>query len=936
MAQTFTTASGSVLIIPDSSVDVVVASQPSGVALSGVIALVGEADEGPSWQQDKADGIKPSSQSFGPGDIGRVISKFGSGRLVDAYRGIVAPSASTRIQGSPNRIILIKSNDSTKASLTTQDSHGTFQAKRGGALGNSISEAVSTAQSEAAPTTSSFSYVPSASSASLAIRANGEAQQTLAISADTSPAALATALTGLSKINAVGGVDRAFVSALTVSDTLQLQVVSGQVVKFKLATPDVFTVTPQAGDVIRVPAGSVIEGGSAENVGWYLVTAVSNTTALAEVTAKKITAGAPLAVAPTAFSATPADDLVCFSSIKIDNMSGVDRNVLSGLTGQNITVSVVGSALTATLASGQVFANRPQVGDIAYIPSGSPYQGAGSANVGWYQLTEVLNTTTSAYIKMSRLSNGSPVAVAAAAISGASNIQVLDRQIKGVGKALEIKDNAGTVNVNTMFKQLAVDSAVTFLGSLLTSSAELRKTISVKLGQSESSITVGGQVALQLGYAGTTATATVGEVSGVLRLQTSVTGGLGANLDLDLSKIATIADLVTKINQNVGYSAAVGSSLDGQRNPSVLDQCTVSICSAANRPGRIKRDLYDLTLGNGSLASNSLVSYDATATAGLPEDNSYAFLSGGDKGGSSGLQLAQAIDALASVRCNFVVPLVSQDAADDIADDETEPTSTYTVDAVNAAVRAHVIAMSTAKVKRHRVGVVSKRGTFQQAKDSALNMANYRIAHTFQDVFDLDSNGDINQFQPWMGSVKAAGMQAAGGYKAIFNKSIACSGAVHADGSFDDENVSDCEDAILAGLMPIQRQETGGFTFLTDQTTYGIDNNVVYNSLNVVYVADLMALSLAESLKRAFVGESTADVTNANAESFIRGKMAEFLSLKYIVGTDQYVSGWKSISVSISGSVMEVGVSAIIQSPIRFIPITLTVEGVKSSSSAQG
>jgi len=934
MAFQLTLSQGGVLIIPDSAVNINVASSPSGIATSGIVAIVGEANEGPSWSQDAANGNKLSENSYGPTDIARVQAKYGSGRLVDAFRGAITPSASNRIQGSPNRIILVKSNNSTKASRLTSDNHGTFEALRGGEAGNGIQQSVATSTAEDAASTDSFSYVPSTSASSMALRVNGGAAQVQAISANMTPAALAAALTALSNLNAVGGVDRSLIAGLT-GQNIELSVVSGQNVEISLATPNVFA-SPAVGDTLRIPTGSVLAGTGSANVGWYLVTSVSNLTTGATISAKKITTGAPLAVAPTAISATPASDLLGYSSMTIDNMSGTNRNILTGLTGQNITISVVSSSLTATLASGQVFATSPRIGDIVYIPSGSAFAGSGSANVGWYQVVTVSNSTASAFIQMSRLSNGLPVAVAATPIAASSDIQDLDPQIKGIGKTLEIYDNGGAVNINTVAKQLGVDSAASWLESMITSSAELRKTLSLIRSSSNTleTFNAGGSIAFSLGYNGTAATASLVVVSNKLRLQTSVTGGSGGNLDLDLSKVATISDMVSKINANTGYSAAIGSTLDGQRNPSVLDQTSFSIASTlGNRPGRVKHDLWDITGANTSLNLGSgLADYIPTATAGLPEDNSALFLSGGDKGGSTGLQMSQAVDALQGVRCNFVVPAVSRDASLDIADDETESTSTYTVDAVNAAVKSHCINMSTPKTKRHRIGIVSKKGTFAEAKQSALTMSNFRIGHVFQDVIDLNSDGELETFQPWMGGCKAAGMQAAGVYKSIFNKTVNISGVKHED--FDDENVSQAEDALTSGLIPLQRQETGGINFLSDQMTYGIDNNFVYNSMQAVYVADLMALSLAQSLKTAFVGESVADVTTGAVQGFVEGKMAEFLALKFTVGTSKAPAGWKSISVNITPGVISVNVVAVEATSVYFIPINLDIEGIEASNAA--
>jgi hypothetical protein len=934
---------GSVLIVPSSSVNITVATQPTGIATSGILALLGEADEGPAWNDS---GESLSSLSFSPVDSDRVAAKFGSGRLVDAFRNIGQPSASPKVGGGPNRIILIKTNSSTKASSTTADSSGTFSAKRAGQPGNLIKYSISDNVSESAPTTDSFSYVPSSSSSALAARVNGGSRQTLSISANTTPTALAASITALSNLNAVGGINRSVLSGLS-GQNISLTVVSGQVVDIALALGQVFATAPQVGDTARIPAGSVIEGGSAENVGWYLVTAVVNTTSTAKITATKITSGAPANVAATPISGTPDNDLIDYSYMRVDDMSGENRNILTGLVGQTATVTVASSSLTFTLASGQVFPSSPKIGDIVYIPSGSAYQGAGNANVGWYSVTSVSNTTSSAFLTASRLSNGNPVAVGSTAIVATSDVQDYRRDIDGVGKSLEIRDNSGTVSITTILKQLGVNSSVTWISSssspqLLVSGAEMQKSVRLVRSSTNSSETfnIGGNISLQVSYQPSstsgTATLTILTSSGTRRLQTSVSGGPGVNLDIDLSTVPTINDLVNIINSNTGYSAQAFTATEGQRSTMVLDQVTaMGICTElGTKPGRIKSDLYDLTLGQSGFRNSVLITYSSASLAGLPESQSDTFLSGGAKGASTGLQFSNAIDALKSVRCNFVIPLVSQDASDDAADGLTDGSSTYQVDAVNQLVKSHVLAMSTPKIKRHRIAVVSKKDTFDNAKQSAQNMSSFRVAHTFEDVLGVGSDGNTKQFQPWLAAATAASFQAAAFSRTIFNKAINISGALQDAGDWHDENVTDVENALLAGLLPIVRQSNGQLVFASDQMTYGVDNNFVYNSMQAVYTSDLMALSLADSLQTAFVGEVTADVTPAAVIAFIKSKMIEFLNLKFTASTDKFPAGWKDITVNISVPSMFVKVVAILSSGIYFIPIDLVIEGVSSSAAA--
>jgi len=935
MARVYVTADGSTLIIPDSSIATSVISNPQGLATTGVIALVGEADQGPQWSQED----RLSSNSFGPGDINRVVAKYGSGRLVDAYRGAVAASASSRIKGSPQRFILVKSNLGLNAMKQTDDGHGKILADAAGAPGNSIKESISTAVDEVAPSTSKFSYAPSASGASADIRVNGGAKQALAISANTLPSSLAQAITALNNLNAVGGVNQNIMSGLSASNQIAVAV-SGQNVTISLTAPAVFGASPAIGDSMNIPSGSVIAGVGNANVGWYIVTAVSNTSASASISAVKITAGAPVAVSSVALSATPANDLVDYSSISINNMSGTDRQVLTGLVGVNASVSVAGPAITFALATGK-FASNPQIGDWLHIPSSSAYAGAGSANVGWYQVSAVNNVAGSAYVTASRLSNGSPVAVSSTAIAATSDVQVLDRQIRGVGKSMMILDNAGAVNINTLFLNLGTANAASWIGQQLDSASEFAKQFSFSnsiTNVNESPI-VGGHIALEVGYLGTTATMSIAMSGANLMLTTSVTGGSGTNLSIILNSVNTISDLCALISSNAGYYAQPGSGTDAQRSPMILDQVSnVGICSdvASTAPGLIKRDIWDLTAGPGNIAASSIqVTYMPIATAGLPDDEGPYFLSGGAKGGTTALQMAQSITALSTVRCNFVVPLVSQDATLDSAAGLTDQSSTYTVDAANAAARAHVIAMSTPKVKRHRVAQVSKLDTFQNQQSAAEILASFRCTMCFQSIKDLNSQGAIVTFQPWMGAAKVAGMQAAGFYKAIYNKALQISGVVNPVG-FDDQADSLVEQAILSGMIPVSQMEDGSFRFRTDQTTYGVDNNFVYNSLQAVYVADIIALSLAQAIRDAFVGESVADVQPSTVISFVKAKMEEFLNKKLIVRSPQQGApgGWISINAELDEDVLLVDAVVIEATSIRFAPITLEIEGIKASAAA--
>ena len=83
----------------------------------------------------------------------------------------------------------------------------------------------------------------------------------------------------------------------------------------------------------------------------------------------------------------------------------------------------------------------------------------------------------------------------------------------------------------------------------------------------------------------------------------------------------------------------------------------------------------------------------------------------------------------------------------------------------------------------------------------------------------------------------------------------------------------------MSGLLILENPPTGGFRWLSDQTTYGKDNNFVFNSLQVMYTADFMALDLLQSFDNFAVGQAISDISAANALVFLKYKMDQYLKI---------------------------------------------------------
>lgn len=433
-------------------------------------------------------------------------------------------------------------------------------------------------------------------------------------------------------------------------------------------------------------------------------------------------------------------------------------------------------------------------------------------------------------------------------------------------------------------------------------------------------------IALYIGYEGTTATVTIDEDS----LVTAVTGGSGAALNINLANFATVSDLAAYINSQTGYSASAGVS-STQAPTSVLDQVAAQgIASTASdlKPGRIKRSVQNF---KNAVAQSTALDFEATAVAGLPDEMaSQAFLSGGAKGNTLAADVASATTALESIDVNFVIPLFSRNATDDIAEGLTESGSTYTISAINALIKNHVLKMSTAKIKKHRLGFVSYWGQYSDIQAEASAMANARISLTFQKTSQVNSVGEIKSYLPWHTACIAAGMQAAGFYKAIVNKFANVISFTDPSG-FDSGSPGDIEAALDAGLLFLEKGVVGS-KWVSDQTTYGVDTNFVYNSIQAMYDVDLVSLDLSASFQTAFVGQSLADVDASTALSFLASKMDSYKKQKLIAASDDAPLGYRNAKVSINGPIMEISVEIKPATAIYFIPISIEVSQVTNSA----
>lgn len=846
MAITYTSTSG-VLVIPGAYASYTVQNTSSSIATAGVLMLIGEANQGPDFTLED----ELQLNSFGPDQQSDVIAKYGSGNLVDAYRGAIVAINDPSIQGSFNRVIIVKTNPSIKAQAQLLDSNSANYAvladQSYGKKGNLIYFNVTAATAEAKPTTGNFAWMLPIDALNASIRVNGGTEQALSLSGLETPPALVTAINGLTGVTATGGGNRAVIAAVTGNLAVAA---TGNTVVITYTAP--WAVNPSAGDTLFIPTGSAIAGSASANCGSYIVTSSTNNN---------------------------------ISAIKIMNAAGSPGSLTA-------PVTVASTAVVSTTADLEVFApvNVSTTGSI-------PLDGVGKS----LEINE-LTTGTDLLSNCAYVLSTSTTAAKVNWISKASGAQLL----------VSASEYQASLNVTRQSDNLSEN------------------------------LVAGGRIALSLGYTGIGATASA--VITDLTLTTTVTGGAGTILTINLADYSTMNDLANYINSQAGYSCVVANPALGQATPVALDNGTFTFGSTfGNKTARLKVDAADMfaevndnsaLVEIGSGLGNAFVA--GAAQAGLPGvtvGNTY--LAGGTLAGTTDAIVQQALSALEDVTGNFVVPLMSQDASLDIAAGLTDSSSTYTIAAINAACKTHVIAMSTLKARRRRQAFLSIRGTMANNMLAAYSISNPRCSMNFQDMKDLGLNG-IVQFQPWYSAVKAAGGQAAADYRALTMKQVNCSGILQAAGDFKDNKDSNVEDALNAGLLVMQRdQNGGGFLWVSDQTTYSADDNFVFNSIQAVYAADIIASTLEIRLQKAFVGQSIADISAAQALSSISNIMNDMLRLKRIASSSDAPSGYKGAVVNIAGPIMKVALEVKLAGEILFVPIQFTISQVTQTASQQ-
>jgi hypothetical protein len=444
--------------------------------------------------------------------------------------------------------------------------------------------------------------------------------------------------------------------------------------------------------------------------------------------------------------------------------------------------------------------------------------------------------------------------------------------------------------------------------------AAVEPSATLKLDQKRDNLqeedSVGGAIVMTLGHDGsggvTSATVTIDADSIILNQNASPV------FTLAKSSYTTLQDLVNELNIVTygGWTAAVTNALYNNLPLSVLDHVVTvgALGGTGIMPARIKKDSDEVT---DFFEASTIAEALSQEEVGLPNALVETLLSGGAKGATTAAEIVNALTKFEKFHVNFIVPLFSRDASDDIADGLTDSASTYTIAGVHQSVKTHISLMKTVKRKSERQGFLSLKASYIDSKEQAGVLADARIQLLLQDIRQSDAQGAIKWFQPWALACLMAGARSGTSLgEPLTFKFLNCSGLRHtaqAMSTPDADIVTDFDpdlqgdDAIENGITFLEAPQTGGFRVVVDNTTYNRDANFLYNRGHVVYAADLISYNYRNAMELRYIGRKNT-VTVADVTGTATSILATFRASGLTVQTPDAPSGYKNVVVRIEGS----------------------------------
>lgn len=443
---------------------------------------------------------------------------------------------------------------------------------------------------------------------------------------------------------------------------------------------------------------------------------------------------------------------------------------------------------------------------------------------------------------------------------------------------------------------------------------------------------------------GSAATMTIaGATQASKTLVTALTGQTDASVNLNIPlKNYTMKTLVDYINSQVGYVASMDTTSLSQKSAIELDPASATdIKTAPVIQRRLQREMLELI----NTSDRVEATIEDQSVVGII-DTANTFLVGGSQGASSNGSFSAGFSASLSEDYNVLLPAVSRDASEDVADSIqgfTDPSSSYTINAVLVAADTHLRLRGDTKNRKEAQGFAGVRKSTKAAAFAAISgVGSEYMQITMQDCMIIDSEGNETFMHPHVTAALAAGMrtgQAVGEpltfkYPNVINVGHFINPETGlAAGDFNPG--LDYDAAIDAGVLFLEKA-SGGFRWVVDNTSYGIDDSFIYNRGSVMAASMFVQRTLRETAELAFVGKKVSNGAAASIKNVVRNKLRELNApeVNIITASDDAPEGFRedTFVVTVQGNTATVQVEFKPVQGLDFVFFDFTLGDIKQSA----
>lgn len=445
------------------------------------------------------------------------------------------------------------------------------------------------------------------------------------------------------------------------------------------------------------------------------------------------------------------------------------------------------------------------------------------------------------------------------------------------------------------------------------------------------------------GNASTAVSAIAGASRAALTLSTTLAGDQSDGSD-DLSiPLAgkTMKQLVDLINLQTGYVASLVTAAKAANPATQLDpQSSASILSARN----MKRIQYEILELINTSARVEATEY--TQPLGGVPSNVSTQLTGGVQGASTNTYFSSGMAASLAEEYNVLLPCISRDASEDIADADTgftDAASTYTIAAVLAAASAHLSLRGDTKNRKEAQGMGGIRKSTKSAAFSAIaNVADYNLQVAMQDVVFSDATGELKVGHPHVFAAMCAGIrlgtEVGEPMTHKFLKALQVGHFLNPNTLLEagDFNPNlDADDAIDNGVL-FSEKSGNGFRIVVDNTTYGQDESFIFNRGSVIEASYFVFKTLRETAESLFVGKKVSNGLALSIKNALRNKLRELNApdVQIITSSDGAPEGFRedTFVVEIEGNTARVQLEFIPVQGLDFVFLDFTLGDIRQSA----